>query len=286
MTAAADAPGAPERAAGLLAWFGGVGRVAVAFSGGVDSALVLAAAVRALGPGRVHAVTAVSPALPSGMLALARQLATGLQVRHTEMPTHEMDSPGYRANGADRCYFCKSTLLDALLALDGLTAGELVVTGTNADDTKAGWRPGIRAAAERGARTPLADVGLSKQQVREISHRWQLATWDRPASPCLSSRVAYGIQITPARLARVDQAEQAVRRALDAAGIPVHNLRVRDLGDSARVEVDGALVEAVQGCAAIRPAVAAAGFGPAGVEIRAFASGALNAALPAALRFA
>jgi uncharacterized protein len=286
MTAAPDAPGAPGRAAELLAWFGGVGQVAVAFSGGVDSALVLAAAVRALGPGRVHAVTAVSPSLPSGMLTLARQLATSLQVRHTEMPTAEMDSPGYRANGADRCYFCKSTLLDALLALDGLTAGELVVTGTNADDTKAGWRPGIRAAAERGARTPLADVGLSKQQVREISHRWQLPTWDRPASPCLSSRIAYGIQITPARLARVDQAEQAVRRALDAAGIQVHDLRVRDLGDSARVEVDGALVEAVQRCAAVRPAVAAAGFGSAGVEVRAFASGALNSALPAALRFA
>jgi uncharacterized protein len=286
MTAAPDAPGAPGRAAELLAWFGGVGQVAVAFSGGVDSALVLAAAVRALGPGRVHAVTAVSPSLPSGMLTLARQLATSLQVRHTEMPTAEMDSPGYRANGADRCYFCKSTLLDALLALDGLTAGELVVTGTNADDTKAGWRPGIRAAAERGARTPLADVGLSKQQVREISHRWQLPTWDRPASPCLSSRIAYGIQITPARLARVDQAEQAVRRALDAAGIQVHDLRVRDLGDSARVEVDGAVVEAVQRCAAVRPAGAAAGFGSAGVEVRAFASGALNSALPAALRFA
>jgi uncharacterized protein len=100
MTAAPDAPGAAGRAAELLAWFGGVGQVAVAFSGGVDSALVLAAAVRALGPGRVHAVTAVSPSLPSGMLTLARQLATSLQVRHTEMPTAEMDSPGYRASSA------------------------------------------------------------------------------------------------------------------------------------------------------------------------------------------
>jgi len=274
------------RAAGLLAWFGPIPQVTVAFSGGVDSALVLAAAARALGPGRVHAVTAVSPSLPSGMLAGARELAASLGVRHTEMPTTEMDSDGYRANGADRCYFCKSTLLDAVLALDGLPAGELIVTGTNADDIKAGWRPGIRAAAERGARTPLADTGLSKQQVREISHDWQLPTWDHPASPCLSSRVAYGIAITPARLARVDQAEQAVRSALDAAGIRVHDLRVRDLGDSARVEVDAALVEAVRSCAAVGPAIAAAGFGAGEVEVRAFASGGLNAVLPAELRFA
>jgi uncharacterized protein len=273
-------------AARLLAWFGGTARVTVAFSGGVDSALVLAAAVRALGADRVHAVTAVSPSLPAGMLPQARQIAARLQVRHTELPTAEMDSDGYRANGADRCYFCKSALLDALLALDGIADRGLVVTGTNADDKKAGWRPGIRAAVERGARTPLADAGLSKQQVREISRSWQLPTWDRPASPCLSSRVAYGIQITSARLARVDQAEQAVRRALDASGIRVHDLRVRDLGDSVRVEVDAGLVAAVQRCPDVRPAVAAAGFGTAEMEVRAFSSGALNSVLPAGLRFA
>jgi pyridinium-3,5-biscarboxylic acid mononucleotide sulfurtransferase len=258
----------------------------LAFSGGGASALVRAAAVRALGAGPVHAVTAVSPSLPAGMLVQARQIAARLQVRHTELPTAEMDSDGYRANGADRCYFCKSALLDALLALDGIADRGLVVTGTNADDQKAGWRPGIRAAAERGARTPLADAGLSKQQVREISRSWQLPTWDRPASPCLSSRVAYGIQITPARLARVDQAEQAVRRALDASGIKAHDLRVRDLGESVRVEVDAGIVAAVQGCPGVRPAVAAAGFGTAEMEVRAFSSGALNAVLDAGLRFA
>jgi uncharacterized protein len=280
----APAPGADPGP--LLDWFSRAGRVTVAFSGGVDSALVLAAAARALGPDQVHAVTAVSPSLPAGMLGAARQLAAGLRVRHTEMPTAEMDEPGYRANGADRCYFCKSALLDALLALDGIADRGTVVTGTNADDTAAGWRPGIRAAAERGAQTPLADVGLSKQQVREISRAWQLPTWDRPASPCLSSRVAYGIQITPARLARVDEAEQAVRRALEAAGISVHDLRVRDLGNSARVEVDASIVAAVQRCPGVAAAIAAAGFGPAEVEVRAFRSGALNAALPAELRFA
>jgi pyridinium-3,5-biscarboxylic acid mononucleotide sulfurtransferase len=290
MTGAQDlrrgAPAPTADPAPLLGWFSRAAHVTVAFSGGVDSALVLAAATRALGAGKVHAVTAVSPSLPAGMLGAARQLAAGLGVRHTEMPTAEMDEPGYRANGADRCYFCKSALLDALLALDGIADRGTVVTGTNADDTQAGWRPGIRAAAERGAQTPLADVGLSKQQVREISRSWQLPTWDRPASPCLSSRVAYGIQITPARLARVDEAEQAVRRALEASGISVHDLRVRDLGDSARVEVDAGIVADVQGCPGVRAAIAAAGFGLAGVEVRAFRSGALNAALPAELRFA
>jgi uncharacterized protein len=290
MTGAQDlrrpAPALTADPAPLLAWFRRTGRVTVAFSGGVDSALVLAAAVRALGAGQVHAVTAVSPSLPAGMLDAARQLAAGLRVRHTETPTDEMDEPGYRANGADRCYFCKSALLGALLALDGIDDRGTVVTGTNADDVQAGWRPGIRAAAERGAQTPLADVGLSKQQVREISRAWQLPTWDRPASPCLSSRVAYGIQITPARLARVDEAEQGVRRALQAAGISVHDLRVRDLGDRARVEVDAAIVADVRGCPGVAAAIAAAGFGTAEAEVRAFRSGALNAALPAELRFA
>ena len=290
MTGAQDlrrgAPALTADPAPLLGWFSRAARVTVAFSGGVDSALVLAAAARALGPGKVHAVTAVSPSLPTGMLEAARQLAADLKVRHTEVPTAEMDDPGYRANGADRCYFCKSALLGALLALDGIADRGTVVTGTNADDKQAGWRPGIRAAAERGAQTPLADVGLSKQQVREISRAWQLPTWDRPASPCLSSRVAYGIQITPARLARIDEAEQAVRRALEASGISVHDLRVRDLGDSARVEVDAGIVAAVRACPGVRAAVAAAGFGPAEVEVRPFRSGALNAALPAELRFA
>jgi uncharacterized protein len=270
----------------LLAWFQRTARVTVAFSGGVDSSLVLAAAVRALGAQNVHAVTAVSPSLPTGMLALARQVAGSLEVRHTEMPTAEMGSDGYRANGADRCYFCKSTLLDTLLALDGVPASDVIVTGTNADDKKAGWRPGIRAATERGAQTPLADAGLGKRQVREISRRWHLPTWDRPASPCLSSRVAYGIQITPARLARVDQAEQAVRRALAAAGIKTYDMRVRDMGDTARVEVDESIVEEVRRCAGVRQAIAAAGFGAAELDVRAFSSGSLNSALPAELRFA
>jgi len=269
----------------LLAWFERTGRVTVAFSGGVDSALVLAAATRALGAANVHAVTAVSASLPTGMLQAASRLAAELRVRHSQVRTGEMDVPGYQANGADRCYFCKATLVDAVAAIEDAGAEGLLVTGTNADDVRGGWRPGIRAAAERGAGTPLADTGLGKQQVREISRRWRLPTWDRPASPCLSSRVAYGVRITPARLARVDRAELSARAALAAAGIAVRDLRVRDLGDAVRLEVDDAQVEQVRQDGSIEAAVLRAGFGDVRCEVTAFRTGSLNAALPAALRY-
>ena len=266
----------------LLAWFGRCASVRVAFSGGVDSSLVLAAATRALGPASVEAVTAVSESLPGGMLTAARQLAASLGVTHTELATRELDNPGYAANGADRCYFCKATLIDAVTRLG---AGPVVVTGTNADDVRAGWRPGIRAAADRGAGTPLADTQMTKAAVRALSREWELPTWDRPASPCLSSRIAYGVQITPARLARVDAAEQAVRAALSEAGLDVRDLRVRDLGETVRLEVDAPAVAAVRQVREIGPAIAAAGFGAAAIEVTPFRSGSLNAALPADQRF-
>ena len=266
----------------LLAWFGRCASVRVAFSGGVDSSLVLAAATRALGPASVEAVTAVSESLPGGMLTAARQLAASLGVTHTELATRELDNPGYAANGADRCYFCKATLIDTVAQLG---PGPLLVTGTNADDVRAGWRPGIRAAAERGVGTPLADIGMTKAAVRALSRDWGLPTADRPASPCLSSRIAYGVQITPARLARVDAAEQAVRAALSEAGLDVRDLRVRDLGETVRLEVDAPAVAAVRQVREIGPAIAAAGFGAAAIEVTPFRSGSLNAALPADQRF-
>jgi uncharacterized protein len=281
-TAQADTVGPDSAGTALLTWFRRHGRVRVAFSGGVDSSLVLAAATRALGPASVEAVTAVSESLPSGMLTAARQLAAALGVSHTELPTRELDNPGYAANGAERCYFCKATLIDAVARLGD---GPLVVTGTNADDVRAGWRPGIRAAAERGAGTPLADTGMSKADVRALSRDWGLPTWDRPASPCLSSRIAYGVPITPARLARVDTAEQAVRAALGQAGLDIHDLRVRDLGDTVRLEVDAESASAVREVGAVAPAIAAAGFGAAAIEVTPFRSGSLNDALPADQRF-
>ncbi len=259
----------------------------VAFSGGVDSALVLAAAVRALGADRVVAATAVSPALPSGMLADAAAFACSLGVEHVEVPTREMDVEGYTRNGHDRCYFCKATLVDALGAvLDVASYGSdpVVLTGTNADDVVAGWRPGIRAAAERGALTPLADVAMSKADVRTLARFWGLPVWDRPASPCLSSRVAYGVAITPARLARVDRAEIEVRALLTRAGIDSPDLRVRDLGDTARIEVAATAVDDTRRSGAV-DAVRAAGFDGL-VTVEAFTSGRLNAVLPASLQHA
>ena len=211
----------------------GLGSVLVAFSGGADSALLLAAAVRALGVESVVAATAVSPSLAAVELPAARAYAEGLGVRHLLPGTDELSRPGYAANGPDRCFHCKATLVDTLRPLAAELGLAQVATGTNADDAVAGFRPGIRAAAERGAVTPLLDAGLTKAQVREASRRWGLPTADKPALACLASRIAYGVQVTPRRLARVDRAEAALRAHLAAAGTPVLDLRVRDLGDGA-----------------------------------------------------
>ena len=246
------------------------GSVLVAFSGGTDSAFVLAAAARALGPENVTAATAVSPSLPETELAGARDFAESLGVRHLTPRTYEQDRPGYAANAGDRCYFCKSELLDTLVPLAG---GATVCTGTNADDAVAGFRPGIRAAAERGAATPLLDAGLTKAEVREASRAWGLPTWDKPAAACLASRVAYGIAVTPARLARVERAEMAARAWLAEHGVGVRDLRVRDLGDVARVEVDAHLVTRAQG-------VEGAIEGFDAVTVEAFRSGSMNDLLP------
>jgi pyridinium-3,5-biscarboxylic acid mononucleotide sulfurtransferase len=262
-----------------------LGSVVVAFSGGADSAFVLAAAVRALDTDQVLAATAVSPSLPRRELAAAREFAERLGVRHVRPRTDELARAGYRANDGDRCYFCKAELLDVLGPLAEREGFARVVTGTNADDVLAGFRPGIRAAAERGAATPLRDAGLTKRQVRVASRRWGLPTWNKPAAACLSSRMAYGLEITPARLARVDRAESALRSVLSAAGIPVRDLRVRDLGDTARVEVDAALVARVADLSEVAGAVRDAGFTAVEIDPNGFRSGSMNELLPDPTRF-
>ena len=257
-----------------------LGSVLVAFSGGADSALLLAAAVRALGAGRVVAATAYSPSLPAVERTAAAQVAFDLGVRQVTPATHELDRAGYRANAGDRCGFCKSELLDTLAPLADELGLAAVATGTNADDAVAGFRPGIAAAAARGAVTPLRDAGLTKAQVREASRGWGLATWDKPAAACLSSRIAYGVPVSRGRLERVGRAEAGLRAALAEAGIEVRDLRVRDLGERARVEVDVAAVAAVDACAPAHAAVRAAGFASVEVDPRGFRSGSLNALLP------
>ena len=248
-----------------------LGSVLVAFSGGADSAFLLAAAVRALGRDRVAAATAVSPSLAQSELPAASAYAQGLGVRHLTPGTDELSRERYVANGQDRCFHCKATLLDTLRPLAQELGLAHVATGTNADDAVAGFRPGIQAAAQRGAVTPLLDAGLTKAQVREVSRRWGLETADKPALACLASRIAYGVQVTPSRLARVDRAETALRELLS----PTH-VRVRDLGDgSARVELDAEALERYNGFA--RSLVEDEGF--EWVEVAQFRSGSMNAGL-------
>ncbi|HVV76948.1 MAG TPA: ATP-dependent sacrificial sulfur transferase LarE [Mycobacteriales bacterium] len=254
--------------------------VLIAFSGGADSAFLLAAAARALGTDAVVAATAVSASLPSSELDAARDFAASLDVRHVMPATDEMSRDGYRANGADRCFFCKSELLDVLSPVARSLGLRHVATGTNADDAVAGFRPGIRAAAQRGAVTPLLDAGLTKAEVRRISREWGLVTWDKPAAACLSSRIAYGIEVTPYRLGRVERAESALRAAFDLAGIGVRDLRVRDLGDTARVEVDRDLVERVAACPSLLAGLTE--FESVELDPRGFRSGAMNEVLVAA----
>ena len=267
-----------QRLAELDRLIGSYGSVLVAFSGGADSAFVLARAAAVLGPAAVVGATAVSASLPVAERAAAGEFARGLGVRWETPRTDEMSRDGYRANAGDRCFFCKAELLDVLSPLADRLGLAHVATGTNADDVRAGFRPGIRAAAERGAITPLRDAGLTKEQVRAASRRWGLPTWDKPAAACLSSRVAYGVEVTPYRLGRVERAETAVRHALAASGL--RNLRVRDLGERASVEVDAALLPLDPEVeAGLVEAVRGAGFEAVAVDPRGFRSGSMNEAL-------
>jgi uncharacterized protein len=253
----------------------GRGSVLVAYSGGADSALLLAAAVRALGAENVVAATGYSDSLPQAERDPARQFAAELGVELLTPETHEMDRAGYRANDGERCFFCKAELVEVLTSLAEERGIAAVATGTNADDAVAGFRPGIRAADERGAIAPLRDAGLTKAQVREASRRWGLPTWDKPAAACLSSRVAYGVEVTPHRLARVERAEAAVRDLL--AGQGLRDLRVRDVGDRASVEVNGELLPLDPGLHdAVLAVVIGAGFDEANVDKKGFRSGSMN----------
>ncbi|HZD71715.1 MAG TPA: ATP-dependent sacrificial sulfur transferase LarE [Actinomycetes bacterium] len=249
------------------------GGLMVAFSGGADSAFLLAAAAEALGP-RAVAATGVSPSLAGSELEDARAMAAELGVRHLEVETREQQRPGYLANGPDRCYFCKSELFDLLLPL-AREEGLALAVGTNSDDL-GDWRPGQRAAAERGVLAPLVAAGFSKADVREASRGMGLRTHDKPAAACLASRVAYGVQVTPARLSRVERAEALLR------SFGIAQLRVRDHGGLARVEVPvEALPALVQAGARERLArgLRHLGFAYVTLDLEGFRSGSMNASL-------
>lgn len=201
----------------------------VAYSGGIDSTLVAKIAYDVLGD-RALAVTAASPSLlPEDLEDAAIQAAT-IGIAHEVVQTHEMDNPDYTSNPVNRCYFCKSELHDTLKPLAHSRGYQYVVDGVNADDLQ-DYRPGIQAAKERGTRSPLAEVGVSKLEVRQIARHLGLPWWDKPAQPCLSSRFPYGEEITVAKLQRVGRAERYLRN------LGLKNLRVRSEGETARIEL-------------------------------------------------
>jgi uncharacterized protein len=201
----------------------------IAYSGGVDSTLVAKIAYDVLGD-RALAVTAESPSLLPEELEDARIQAATIGIRHQVVQTHEIENPNYTANPVNRCYFCKSELHDTLKPLAQQLGYPYVVDGVNADDLH-DYRPGIQAAKERGARSPLAELGVTKAEVRELSKYLGLPWWDKPAQPCLSSRFPYGEEITIPKLQRVGRAEIYLRR------LGLKNLRVRSEGETARIEL-------------------------------------------------
>ena len=205
-------------------------KVLVAFSGGVDSTLVALMAKMAVGENAV-AVTAESPSLAKNELAETSRLAREIGIKHFIIKTDELNDPNYRANPTNRCYFCKKELAEKLKALSERFGGYAIVDGTNAEDMTM-HRPGAAALSEEGVRRPLAEAGLSKAEVRDLARAFGLPNHDKPSSPCLSSRVAYGEIITPERLRRVEAAESLVRSLTG-----VKELRVRDHGTLARIEV-------------------------------------------------
>lgn len=205
--------------------------VVLGYSGGVDSALLAVAGRRALGAGQFLAVIGRSASYPAAQYRHAVALAARFDVPLLELDTAELDDPRYRANAPDRCYFCKQELWTRLAQVAAERGGAQVIDGTNADDLGE-HRPGARAGLEHGVISPLADLGLGKPAVRALAQSLGIDGWDAPASPCLASRIAYGVEVTDERLAQVEEAE-AWLRDHGIAG----DLRVRLLGDAARVEV-------------------------------------------------
>ncbi len=252
------------------------GRVAVAFSGGIDSTVVAQAAYEALGDEAI-AVTAVSESLASGELEEAEELAKKIGIRHRVIRTDEFADPNYRRNDSNRCYFCKSELYGRLSGMLVELGVQTIVSGANTDDM-GDHRPGLRAASEHSVRHPLQECSLGKADVRALARGWGLPTWDKPATPCLSSRVAYGEEATPERVRMIDQAEQWLRRQ----GLRI--LRVRyHKGDLARIEVApeefGRLID-LQCRGELISAFRALGFKFVTLDLEGFRSGSLNSVIP------
>jgi len=255
-----------------------LGPMVVAFSGGADSAFLAYVAHDTLGAERVTVATAVSASLAGDELSDCRALTSEWGVELVEVETDELANDEYRSNDGDRCYWCKSSLMDALAPLATEHAGATVVLGVNVDDL-GDHRPGQRAAAERGAVFPLVDAGFTKADVREWSRVLGLRTWDKPAAACLSSRVPYGTPVTVEVLGRIERAERALR------GLGFRELRVRHYGDTARIEMPiGDLERVLSARADVVDAVRSAGYAYVTLDLEGLRSGNLNDALKSRTR--
>ncbi len=253
------------------------GPVAVAYSGGVDSAVVAKAALEAWGPLAV-AVTAVSPSLAAAERSIARDEAHRIGIRHLEIETDEFARPEYRRNAGDRCFFCKDTLYSLTQSKMADLQVTCLVNGANVDDL-GDHRPGMRAALEHNVRSPLIELQIDKATVRQLAHFWGLSVADKPAAPCLASRVAYGVEVTEERVARIEHAEATVR---ELTGIK--ELRVRlENNELARIEVPLSSVSRLTE-PAVRDAIVIRfrelGFRAVTLDLEGFRSGNLNSALP------
>jgi len=258
------------RVAELEAAIGRLEGAVVAFSGGVDSSLVAALAHRALGA-RSLAVTAVSPALATGELDQAASVADAIGIAHETVTTAELEREGYRRNDRDRCYHCKTELYTLLSGLAERRGYAAVLSGANADDL-GDWRPGLRAAAEHGVVHPLVEAGVGKAEVRELARALRIPSAEKPASPCLASRLPYGTPVEPEALARVDRAELALKQ------LGYRVVRVRHFGELGRVQLAASeLPRSAEARTAVEEVVRAAGFRRVEIDPEPFRSGSLNA---------